>query len=328
MAVLSQLFASQTPANSALPISDGSGDPSASLDAWVSNGTGGSGGDIQTMLDALSTTVGAIIARGPSGWQAVEPDVPGFVLTTHGSGALPTWEFPGSTPVSSLFTSLVEWWELDEASGTRAGDFAGLDLTDNNGVGATTGPDGSPASLFVRSSSQFLSRADQTALRTGDIDFTFCGWVYLQTKSSARGGMILAKDDVSTTREYTFGYELFADRFSIEVFTGTTRVGQALANTLGAPSTGQWYFVVGWHDVTNNLVGIQVDNGTADTFATTGAPTTGTAQFRVGSDAYAVTPALLDGRSQRVGFWKRLLTAGEKTTLYNAGNGISYPFPP
>lgn len=40
---LSPLFASQTPVNSGVPISDGSGDPGASLDAWVSDGSGGSG---------------------------------------------------------------------------------------------------------------------------------------------------------------------------------------------------------------------------------------------------------------------------------------------
>ncbi len=38
---LSPLFASQTPVNSGVPISDGSGDPGASLDAWVSDGSGG-----------------------------------------------------------------------------------------------------------------------------------------------------------------------------------------------------------------------------------------------------------------------------------------------
>ncbi len=40
---VSPLFATPVPTNSAVPISDGSGSPNASLDAWVSNGSGGSG---------------------------------------------------------------------------------------------------------------------------------------------------------------------------------------------------------------------------------------------------------------------------------------------
>ncbi len=40
---ISPLFATQTPTLAAVPISDGSGSPDASLDAWVSNGSGGIG---------------------------------------------------------------------------------------------------------------------------------------------------------------------------------------------------------------------------------------------------------------------------------------------
>lgn len=41
---LSPLFATSVPTNAAVPISDGSGSPNASLDDWVSDGSGGSGG--------------------------------------------------------------------------------------------------------------------------------------------------------------------------------------------------------------------------------------------------------------------------------------------
>ena len=32
-----------------------------------------------------------------------------------------------------------------------------------------------------------------------------------------------------------------------------------------------------------------------------------------------------DGLIDEVGFWKRILTAQEKTNLYNAGAGLAYP---
>lgn len=40
---ISPLFATPTPTNAAVPISNGSGDAGASLDDWVSDGSGGSG---------------------------------------------------------------------------------------------------------------------------------------------------------------------------------------------------------------------------------------------------------------------------------------------
>lgn len=78
MAVLSQLFATQTPTNSAVPISDGSGDPGSSLDDWVSDGSSifptaeevsysnGSSGlaatNVQDAIDELALSSGSGVA--------------------------------------------------------------------------------------------------------------------------------------------------------------------------------------------------------------------------------------------------------------------------
>lgn len=47
--------------------------------------------DIQELLDSLTATRGAIIYRGLLGWEALPPDVAGYVLSTNGSGADPSW---------------------------------------------------------------------------------------------------------------------------------------------------------------------------------------------------------------------------------------------
>ncbi len=91
MATLSNLFATPTPTNSALPISDGSGAAGASLDAWVSNGSGGSG-DIQAMLDTIGSTHGDILFRGATQWEVLPAGLDGQFLMTHGTGADPSWE--------------------------------------------------------------------------------------------------------------------------------------------------------------------------------------------------------------------------------------------
>ncbi|GAG88612.1 unnamed protein product, partial [marine sediment metagenome] len=61
---------------------------------------------------------------------------------------------------------------------------------------------------------------------------------------------------------------------------------------------------------------IQVDDGAIDTLGTGGAlQAPGAAEFQIGSRQGPNSP--LDGRVDEVGFWKRLLTADERTALYN-----------
>lgn len=51
--------------------------------------------DVSSDLDFLAgTEVGTIIVRGTDLWQALIPLTNGNVLTTHGTGALPTWDAP------------------------------------------------------------------------------------------------------------------------------------------------------------------------------------------------------------------------------------------
>ena len=64
---ISPLFATQTPTLAAVPISDGSGSPGASLDEWVSDGSGGSGGSWVPMttgaepVELLSNGAGELV---------------------------------------------------------------------------------------------------------------------------------------------------------------------------------------------------------------------------------------------------------------------------
>jgi hypothetical protein len=50
----------------------------------------------------------------------------------------------------------------------------------------------------------------------------------------------------------------------------------------------------------------------------------GSAAFGLGRNEDSL--AWLDGRLDSVSIWKRMLTAAERTQLYNSGNGLDYPF--
>lgn len=45
-------------------------------------------------LDALGQRVGTILVRTLDGWSIIEPGPEGYVLTSNGPTALPTWQPP------------------------------------------------------------------------------------------------------------------------------------------------------------------------------------------------------------------------------------------
>ena len=223
---------------------------------------------------------------------------------------------------SSLYDRLVSYWRLDEASGAvRVDDFGGNNLANNNNVSQVAGKVGN-ASQFVSASEQSLSLASNASLQTGDIDFTFAGWVYLDSLTTHR--LILSKYNGAgaASFEYWLLYNQTPNRFQFGVSdTGDgSDVTSVNADTLGAPSTATWYFVQAWHDAGSNVIQIRVNNAGADSAAHTGGVFAGTNVFRVGSDGPQT--GFMNGRLDAWGFWKRLLTTAELNFLYNGGNGL------
>jgi hypothetical protein len=210
----------------------------------------------------------------------------------------------------ALTDNLVAYWELEEASGTRNDSHGSNHLTDVNTVGSTTGKVGTAAD-FEAGSSECLIRTDNTDLSTGDIDFTWAFWI--NPESTGSFPVILSKGIAGAgNREYL----AYIDG-SAKIFW---EVNGASITTAGSVSTSTWHFVVGWHDATNNLVGVSLDDTSAT--AADGGGVDGSADFELGA---STTQGLyFDGLIDQVGFWKRVLTAGERTALYNSGAGLSY----
>jgi len=227
----------------------------------------------------------------------------------------------------ALKDSLISFWELEEASGTRvdAVTASGNNLTDNNTVTQNPGKVGQ-AAQFNRVNEEYLSRASNASLQCGDIDFTVLGWIYMDDETD--NNRIIAKDHTSPAgaREYLLTYRQTSDRFEYFVFTPTDVAVQVVANTFGAPTTATWYFVVAWHNASANTINIQVNDGGVDSTATGGAlQAAGGAEFRVGAAVYDGGGfGFHSGRLDQAGFWKRVLTPTERTWLYNSGNGRSY----
>lgn len=227
----------------------------------------------------------------------------------------------------ALLDGIISFWKLDEASDgsgavTRNDSVGTNHLTDNNTCLSTTGKVGDGVQLTA-ANLENLSRASNASLQTGDTDFTVALWVNIDAIGATRTA--IAKSDAGVAnQEYFLRYVTGTNRF---VFTiqesGGTAKGVSAA-TLGAPSTGTWYFLVAWYDSTNDTINISGNNGSADQTTGVNPPGATTGTFRLGL-LQAGTQAW-DGKIDAVGFWKRILTSDERTTLYRGGVGLEYPF--
>lgn len=213
---------------------------------------------------------------------------------------------------------LEAYWRLEEASGNRADAFGANTLTDNNTVTQdASGKQGSCA-LFTAANSEYLSIADNAALSTGDIDFTAWAWVKFTTAPASNMG-ILSKYGGAGNREWSM-QKTSANRLAFQVSNDGTAQVSATDSSVTV-TAGVWYLIIGWHNSVANTISIQYNNNTpVSTAHTTGVFDSANA-FNIGRFGGSF---YLDGVVDEVGFIKRLLSAAERTWLYNSGNGRSY----
>lgn len=232
---------------------------------------------------------------------------------------------------SPLRNGLVGYWRLEESSGTRFDcSKNGNHLTSNNSVGQAAGVSGytGSAASFVSASSQYLDRASNTSLQVGDIDFTIAAWVKLNATTTFQ--TIASKyQTTGDQREYQLMFDnaVFATkRFVFLISSDGTVSGTntVIASNFGEPAALAWYHVVASHDSVNNKITISVNNGTANETSVTGGIFAGSSAFWIGGRNGAAQ--YMNGSIDEIGIWKRVLTAAERTQLYNAGLGTHFPW--
>lgn len=219
----------------------------------------------------------------------------------------------------ALTDNLISYWELGEASGGAVDSHGANTLADNNTVGSASGVGGSgTARDFNAAANEFFSKADNADLSTGDIDFTVAGWVYVNATGSTRG--VLGKwDSGGSDLEYELHFNGTFNAMHFAVRDAANSASQYVISSVTLSAT-TWYHVVAWHDAAGNQLGVTVNAGSADTQAHPGGVRDGTAAFQLGK--YDVDGC--HGRLQGWGLWKRVLTSGERTTLYNGGAYLPY----
>lgn len=223
-----------------------------------------------------------------------------------------------------LTDNLLAVWKLDEASGARADSFGSNNLTDNNTVTQNPGKLGNSAQ-FTRVNSEWLSIADNADLSGGDRDLTWAAWVYLDSKASDIN-TIIGKLDFAAgdTREYALKYEGGgSDVFQLNVYKPGIGSAGVAASTFGSPSLSTWYLVIAWHDATANTINICVNDGTVDSVSWSNGMGDSAVECQIGAIADSAR-YFWDGRIDYVCMWNRVLTSGERTSLYNGGAGNDF----
>lgn len=213
-----------------------------------------------------------------------------------------------------LLNTLISYWKLDEASGTRADSQGTNSLTAINGTLGAAGKINNGAN-FVSASSQKLTHADNSDLRVSS-DFTFSAWVKITTQ--AGGYVFIKNNDPSSFQDYQMAYDPTQGFY----FGAGRATAFADAAVMGAPvSNGVWTHIVSWYDSGTGHSYMRVnDTTTYASINALGPNQTASAFFIGGGDSLNFINALID----EVGFWKRKLNAAEITALYNSGAGLPY----
>jgi len=201
-------------------------------------------------------------------------------------------------------SGIVSYWNLDEASGTRADALTGNTLADNATVTQGTGQVGNAAD-FELDNSEFLSITDGT--QTGldlDADFTLLYW--MNQESQPGFGHILDKGNTGT------GYGI------LDVGNDTRFIIQnSIKSTSGTTfSTATWYNVGFVYDQAN--VFVYVDGSETATAANTTDPSGTGSDFTLGADS-AGTFGLYDGLLDEVLVANRAFRPDEVTAVYLKG---------
>lgn len=230
----------------------------------------------------------------------------------------------------SLLNGLVAYWPLDDSREPSANSgwrdlHSGMKLSQGSGGPPSNaqGVYGAQASLFETVNSEYLLRASEAALQVADIDFTFSAWVYPVSLPAAAARVVSKRANGTTSHEYDLYVETGGKvGFFLRTAAGTQFGLEGASTTV---TTSAWHLIWGWHDASADTVNVQVNSGAVDSITSSGnVPTTNTSEFQIGSLQQVARP--WDGRIMGVSFWKRVLTAEERTYLYNGGIGRKYPF--
>lgn len=240
----------------------------------------------------------------------------------------------------ALTDDILAYWKLDEASTGNRADSVGsrtLEATDTPAAAGIIG-NGAGIDPFTNFNLTLrLTLADSAAMRPQNLtSFTVSGWIrFYDTENDPEYGFPLANVqtlaslsafDVSDPLQFAIGYALDNSTPAIQLrFKDSGGSFVNLTSTFpDAIVFDEWYFVVFWYDDDAEEIGLAVNGVETTASHTDGFVTSAITRFALGGSQSGAffTYATVD----ECGFWTRALDSAERDELYNAGDGLSYPF--
>jgi len=228
---------------------------------------------------------------------------------------------------STLTTSLVSYWDMEESSSgagavTRYDLHGSNNLTDNNTTASATGKIGNGAD-FVAANSEYLSLGDisdfDIVASTTDVSF-FC-WIKTSVKTGAPG---IASKWGASQRNWLFRVD--STTGALQVFAGSGGTTGVSVTGTTAIDDGAWHFVGFTFTASDDKWRLFVDSSTAEATSATAAPAASTAAVQIGGNT-AGSAAYWTGQIDEAGWWTKVLSSTEITDLYNSGSGLPYYSP-
>lgn len=244
--------------------------------------------------------------------------------------------------LTALSEGLVEFWPLNESSGTRDGSLGVMDLTESASTGAAnfnpefdvseqnTACAEFTGTTYLSVESSSLNQIDPTK------GFSLSAWCNFAGFPFADSAAVVGKASTDGN-EYLIQINAFSTAGRRFVFFMGSNLQYSTSNVLNndlVPSReSTWYHLVGVYYpytfpspamqlfVNNVRFGVATGLDTANL-------TTGTSRFGVGArvDSGSGGQKLMNGKVCNVGMWRRCLTDNEVGDLWNGGYTFSYPF--
>lgn len=217
----------------------------------------------------------------------------------------------------ALLDNLVVFYDLDEASGDAIDAHSTHDMTQNGTIGSA-----SSARVFEAANSEYFNIASFADIQFGNVDFSGIAWV--KRASIGTLHVVLGKDIDTPGSARDFGLDIGGGSANTPRFY-ITGGGANVSWSAALTDTSGFHMIAFGHDAEDDVVWINMDNGTTVTDPTSGtAPdSSASSPFRIGARAFSGFENYFDGSIKLVGLWARDIRA-DISTLYNGGSGLTY----
>lgn len=219
---------------------------------------------------------------------------------------------------NTLLNGIVSYWNFNEIAGNLLDQVASNDGT-LGGAGTVQGVAGKINTAYSFDGNGYVTIGD---ILSGPTAFSISIWI----KKDANGNteFIINKGiGGGVQREYDLLIDGANDKLNVLLFDEDINVGIATASNTALTNLGVWYNSVTTWDGTNIIFYL---NGFPDGGGVNATIIRDTSSdFTICHDLN-FAKRYFTGDVDEVGIWSRALTSAEVTTLYNGGNGLTYPF--